>query len=410
MFNDLPYGHAVPLAALFLLFAASALVVGRREGLKCLATLLLIPLLLLAMGWVVARGWLPAGQAALLAGLVALGFQVVMLVGRRSGAAEALLGACGGYLVAVALAVLAVFSLKITGIYSPLLRDLWYAPGTGHVNFHSLALGGIALAGAGIIADLAVAVTATVREVHLANPSLFRGRLRASGMRFGRDVICTEVNTLPLAILGASLGGILLVLVRPDVGRWPYTWMLLANRQSTAVEVAALVAGTVGLSLTIPLTAYLVSHRLGVRPVLPAGGKPPRTSPLPAFRAALAGWGGLLVVIAIFAAGLCWWLGGTTYKYPQGKGNTVTRLERGKVVSVDPAASPWAPRVDGPGAEKFQDVRVRVGGGEILAVENSLTGSPANDRVPEAGDAVIIQTQRAEKDVYARLMRISRDR
>ena len=233
-------GHyALPLVVLSLLFALSALAVGRGQGVRCLALLAWVPLLLFALGWLVTAGGLPLLPAMVAAGLAALACQTLLLLGTGIAARRAFLGACAGYLVAVAVAFIGLWAFRINGIYSPVMRDLWYAPGTGALPFHWLALGGIALAGAGVIADLAVAVAATIEEVRAVNPRLSPSELFAAGMRFGRDVIGTEVNTLPLAIFGASLGGLLLVLVRPDAARWPFSWMILSNRQESAIHASA---------------------------------------------------------------------------------------------------------------------------------------------------------------------------
>lgn len=399
-------GHALPLAVLACLFAGSVLIIGRGQGWRCLAMLVWFPLLLFAMGWSATAGGLPLLPVVLLGGLAALACQTLFLLGAGVSGRRAFVGACGGYLAAVIVATVSVYFFRITGIYSPVMRDLWYAPGTGNLAFHWLTLGGIALAGAGLIADLAVAVSATIEEVHQANPTLAARDLFAAGMRFGRDVIGTEVITLPLAVLGSSLGGILLLLVQPDVARWAYSWMIFTNRQETAVEIIALAAGTIALVLTIPLTALLVSRTLG-RTCL-AEARVTRRGPskgLPFFAPYLL----LGVLVAVFAL-LSFRLKGTSYRYPASGRGAQASLVRGNAVSAQPLVSPWAKREKARGAEAMQMLTVRLSDAETLDVENPLTGSPVSDRIPQVGDRVIVRVQRSGDEVYGALSEMERDR
>ena len=391
--------YVAPLAALLGVFAVSAILVGRWDGARCLAMLAGAPALLLATGGAITRWNLPTLPVVLAAALAALAAQVFLLLGPRRTGLWALCGALGGYVAAVGLAAAAVLVLRITGVHSTVLRDLWYAPEVGGVDFASLAVGAMVLAAVGIIADLAVAVTATVREVNQADPSLGASELFASGMRFGRDVISTEVNTLPLAILGASLGGVLLMLARPDVARWPYNWMLLANEQSTGVAAAALLGGTIALALTIPATAWLVGRVLGKRP---------SPAPEPSRR----GWGALaLLVLLAGGVGGAWvWLGGTSYRYPSRPGGTRTRLVRGTVTAADPEVSPWAPRRQEARAEVLQRLSVRTPDGAALEVLNPLTGAAANDKIARVGDRVVVREQTAGGQSLAALSDVERDR
>ncbi len=399
--------HGIPLLVLALLLTTSLLVVGRSQGLRCLVMLVAFPALLFAAGWLIITDRAPVLPTLLMVGLIALASQVFLLVGSGVSGRLALLGAAGGYLSAVLVAALCVQPFFITGVYSPLLRDLWYAPGTGHLDFGVLALGAIVLAGVGIIADLAVAVTATIQEVHKANPDLSGNRLFASGMRFGRDVIGTEINTLPFSLLGAGLGGILLVMVKPDVTHWPYSWMILSNRQDMAVEVVAMAAGTTGLALTIPLTAFLVAHRLGRGagqrgPSLAAG------STGRAFRRTSAAL--LLVVAALAACAVFSIVGQSSYPYPAKDNATQTSLVRAVVRSVNTPGTEPGSSSQRRQSEAVQVLEVLTTDGRTLAVENAITGSPVNDRIVAPGDRVLVRVQEASAEVYASIFEIERDR
>lgn len=399
--------HAAALGALLGLFLVSVLIVGRLDGLRCVAMLVVIPALLAAAGWAAGVVGLPTLPVVLITALLALACQVFLLLGWRGGGRWAMLGAFGGFLAAAALGLLAVRVLRITGVHCSLMEDVWNAAGGTPLKCHWLVFGGIALAGAGVIADLAVAVTVSIREVHRANRDLPAAELLASGMRFGRDVISTEVNTLPLAILGASLGGVLLILATPDVTFWPHTWMHLTNGQATAVEAATLLGGTIALVLTIPITASLVSRVWGRR----AGGAKAVPGGSPARRR----WFGLgrlwpLVVLAAVAAAAVAWLGRTSYGYPTGDSGVDTRLVRGVVEQAEPRLWPWMPRRKRPGRETAQWLTVRTADGHRVRIRNPITGSPVRDKVPLPGDRVIVRRQTGDGESHWLLELIERDR
>jgi uncharacterized membrane protein len=400
-------GYGAALLTLAFVSVGSLIVVGRGQGLKCLVMLAAFPAMLFAAGWAVIRTHAPTLPVLLAAGLLALVGQVFLLLGTGTAGRRAVMGAVGGFLCAAIVSALCVHRFHITGVYSPLLRDLWYAPGTGHLDFHLLALGAIALAGVGIIADLAVAVTTTIQEVHKANPNLSGKELFVSGMRFGRDVIGTEINTLPFALLGGGMGGILLMLAKPDVMQWPYHWMNWSNRQSTAVEIAAMSVGTIGLALTIPLSAILVARRLGRRVVSPE----PATVTVPvrrSYRRVSAVLLFLGMALATLAASR--YIGRTTYRYPSEAGRTQTSLVRGSVLTVQTPGGHDGILEERRQSEVVQALRVRTADGGEVTVENAITGSPVNDRIVAPDDRVIVRIQQTGGEVYGSVTEIERDR
>jgi len=401
-------GYGLPLLALALLSVGSLIAVGRGQGLKCLVMLTAFPALLFAVGGLLIRTRLPALPVLLAAGLLALVGQVFLLLGPGPSGRQAALGATGAYLIAVLVATLCVQRYHITGVYSSLLQDLWYAPGAGPLDFRFLALGTIAIAGTGIVADLAVAVTVTIQEVHKANPELSGVALFASGMRFGRDVIGTEINTLPFALLGGGLGGILLALAKPDVRQWPYHWMYWSNRQSTAVEVSAMAAGTIGLALTIPLTAALVARRLGRRTEARHAWRNERPAGAAVRRVSM---GLLALAVALATVAAFRYLGTTAFRFPSEAGETQTRLVRGDVRSVQtPGVPPGGILEQRRPSEALQTLHVLTAAGQDVTVENAITGSPVNDRIVAPGDRVVVRLQEAGGEVYASVSEIERDR
>jgi len=247
------------LGAVFLI---SLFLVGGRDGLRCLFVFLGCLGAIAVSAWAWARGgaWaFPAMGACILfcAILNIAGFLPSWRLRKA-----ALFGGMLALLGPILIAILGVWCLKLTGAYTPSLRDVWYGAGTRHIPQHFVILGLVVLTSVGAIADLAIAVTAVMAELRDVGSGVDRRQLAAAGMRLGSDVTGTELNTLIYAFLGLQFGVVLLPFAQPDVRNTVIPWLEVANRQSTAVVTLAALAGTAGLLLAIPLTAWAGSRLL----------------------------------------------------------------------------------------------------------------------------------------------------
>ncbi len=101
----------------------------------------------------------------------------------------------------------------------------------------------------GAVKDAAVAVTSAVYEVHRNNPALMPSRLFSSGLKIGRQILATTMNTLFFACVGESL------LLFNIVCWWGYSFAYFLN--SKALYQVFLFSGIAGLGCisAIPLAA-----------------------------------------------------------------------------------------------------------------------------------------------------------
>jgi uncharacterized membrane protein len=93
-------------------------------------------------------------------------------------------------------------------------------------------------------------------EVSAANESLSMWQLFRSGMNIGRDMVGTMTNTLILAFLGSSFT---LILYLYSIGLQP--WQLISSAL-LSTEVVSSVSGSIGVILSIPLTALITALAL----------------------------------------------------------------------------------------------------------------------------------------------------
>lgn len=105
----------------------------------------------------------------------------------------------------------------------------------------------------GAVKDAAVAVTSAVYEVHRNNPALPPVRLIASGLKLGREILATTMNTLFFTCVGESL------LLFNIICYWGYSFAYVLN--SKALYQVLLYSGVaaIGCVAAIPLAAIAMT-------------------------------------------------------------------------------------------------------------------------------------------------------
>ncbi len=105
----------------------------------------------------------------------------------------------------------------------------------------------------GTVKDSAMAVATGLYEVWENNPELTAAELFRSGMNIGRDIIGVTINTLLFAAIGESM---LMIQMYYDCG---YTFAQLINEKSLFQEIVLMLTAGIGVELSIPVTAEVLS-------------------------------------------------------------------------------------------------------------------------------------------------------
>lgn len=121
------------------------------------------------------------------------------------------------------------------------------------IGLRGLLVGGIIISALGAVMDVTMGIASSLAEVHAANPQLSRRELFRSGMNIGRDMVGTMTNTLILAFLGS---GFTLILYLYSLG---LSFRQLMSSAYVSMEVVSGVASSVGVILSIPLTALITA-------------------------------------------------------------------------------------------------------------------------------------------------------
>ncbi len=240
--------YRVPAVVGFITFACGILVIiAGRSGFKALVGLFLS--LLFLIGWFVPRiasGHPPVPFAILAVAAVSVA-TCFFVVRKRELRPIPVFGAVGGAAGASLTGWVMVSLWQLTGLESDSAALL--ASTSPDLSLRGLLLAAVMVGSIGAVLDVAVSVTSSMGELYEYDPSIPRRRLWKAGISVGRDVLGSMINTLILAYLGSSLPFVVLIATEGA------DFIGLLNDPHIAQEVLRSVAGTVGLLLTIPVTA-----------------------------------------------------------------------------------------------------------------------------------------------------------
>lgn len=248
------FDRLIPLIVVVALFIAAAVVVGGRTGAKSLVGLavtlvclfgILLPALM--------KGASTLPTTFLVCAYVAV-VSLTILGGVKKKTVCAMLGAVAGTGLALLFGLLAQALLRIDGLRLEDVEALLQLRQTGTpIGLRGLLVGGVVISALGAVMDVTMGIASSLAEVHAANPELSRRELFRSGMNIGRDMVGTMTNTLILAFLGSSFAFILYLY---SLGL--ETRQLLSSAY-VSMEVISGVASSVGVILSIPLTALITA-------------------------------------------------------------------------------------------------------------------------------------------------------
>ncbi len=248
----------VPLAILAGLFLLVTVAVGGKTGAKSLVGLLLtLACLFYILIPALFKGAPPVFTVFLICSYIAV-VSLSILGGVRRKTLCAMGGSIAGVALAAAFGLLAQGLLRIDGLRAEDAEALLQVQlDGGAIQVRGLLVAGFLLSALGAVMDVTMGIASSVSEVHEASPELGAKALFRSGMNVGRDMVGTMTNTLILAFLGSSFT-LILYLYSMNL----QTHQLLSSAL-VSVEVMAALSSSVGVVLSIPLTALLSALAFG---------------------------------------------------------------------------------------------------------------------------------------------------
>lgn len=244
--------------ALGLLFVILVLLVGRLQGVKALISLAIVGLFI----WKLFIPFIITGinpiWAAILTSCFSTIFTMFIVGGINRKSVAAIIGTTGGLVCAGLIAVWAGKLAYLSGFSDDYVSIIKFS-GDFNIDPKGLLFAAIIIGALGAIMDVGMAISSAVTEVKRNNPGLTFKELTISGMNVGRDIMGTMTNTLILAYVGTSLALILLFL------NYNISLTRVLNLDMIATEYVRMLAGSIGLVFTVPISAvvsgYLLSRK-----------------------------------------------------------------------------------------------------------------------------------------------------
>ncbi len=168
---------------------------------------------------------------------------------------SAFLGTAVTLVLVGVLSRISVSATKLTGLSSHEALYLNLQTG-GLLDISGLLLGAIVIGILGILDDVSITQSATVRELYRAKPDFTVKEVYQRALSVGREHMVSLVNTLALAYAGASLP-LLLLFSQSDEGS-----LNLLNMEIFATEITRTLVGSIGLILAVPITTIIASFLL----------------------------------------------------------------------------------------------------------------------------------------------------
>jgi len=234
-------------------FVLALILIGKSKGLKTIVTLVftmlmifkvLLPLML--------RGFNSIIITVLISVAITI-LTILLISGLSKKSYAAILGTISGVLIAGFLAFIIGTKVRLTGLTAEEAVMLLYIPQNIDFNFKDLLFSGILLGALGAVMDVCMSIASSIEEINRVNSELTMKELFLSGMNVGRDIMGTMSNTLILAYTGSTIPLMLLFMA------YETPMIRIVNMDIIATEIVRSMAGSIGLILSIPITAAIAA-------------------------------------------------------------------------------------------------------------------------------------------------------
>ncbi|MFD3158220.1 YibE/F family protein [Haloimpatiens sp. FM7330] len=233
------------------LFCLLLILIGGKKGAKSLLTLIITGLLIIkVLVPLEMKGINPIIPTIIICILILLiSYAIISGLNRKTYAA--MWGTSIGILISGTLAIIIGNAAKLKGVDESTLSSLIYIC-KERFNFVGFLFSGILLSSLGAVMDVGISISSSMCEVEENNPEISNKDLLKSGMNVGRDIMGTMSNTLILAYAGEALAVLMIAM------SYNMSFIETLNQDLIASEILKAVSGSIGIILTIPITAVLV--------------------------------------------------------------------------------------------------------------------------------------------------------
>lgn len=236
------------------IFCGLTLFLARKKGIKSLIALgITIYMIFYYFIPLIARGKSPIIISVIIA-LLSSCITIFLVAGFTHKGIVAIIGSIGGTIFSGILSYIFVNKMNFSGY--PTIDSIMYIDILKNIKVKELISSGIILGSMGAIMDVSMSISSAITELRENNINLGSKELFKSGINIGKDMVGTMINTLILAYIGSSLFD--MIIIYKNLENLPFIRLL--NYEFIAVEILKSFTGSIGILISIPITAYLGAH------------------------------------------------------------------------------------------------------------------------------------------------------
>ncbi|OUO26782.1 YibE/F family protein [Eubacterium sp. An3] len=205
------------------------------------------------------RGYSPILMSVIICAIATV-FSMSMIGGLSTKTVAATIGTIFGVIASAVAALIFGHFAGISGYNVSDIETLNYVAQLTPIKIGELLFSGIIISALGAVTDVGVSVASTIQEIHQTDPNLGKRKLFMSGIHVGRDMMGTMVDTLILAYVGTALSTL--------VTNYAYDlrYNQLINSNNIGIEIMQSLAGSLGIVLAVPITAFVAVELIYRKP------------------------------------------------------------------------------------------------------------------------------------------------
>lgn len=236
-----------------IVFSAVVCLIGGKKGVKAVASLVFA---FICIGYLMFP-LIYQGISPILITIVVAVLTTVVTLGLLGGISvktlSAIIGTSSGVIIAAIAALLFGKAAGITGYNVSDIETLNYVAQNSSIKIGQLLFAGIIISSLGAVMDVGMSIASTIQEIHDTKPSLSSKQLFISGIHVGQDMMGTMTNTLIFAYVGGAITTL--------ITNYAYdlSYNQLINSYIMGVEIMQGLSGSLGVVLTVPITAVAAS-------------------------------------------------------------------------------------------------------------------------------------------------------
>ena len=239
--------YLIILVAVFLIMIV---IIGKWKGINTIIALTITTLLILLVFIPSVLKGYNIYVSTLLCSIYIIISSLLLINGFNKKTLCAIVGNIFGILVASVIALIMNKVLNINGLINENYIYLSLVNPEHPIDLRAMIWSGIIIGSLGAIMDVAMAIASSMHELNEKMKNKSFKSMFISGMNIGKDSIGTMANTLILAYIGCSMSTVLLLF------SYNKNLLYLFNIEAIIIEVLQAVIGSIGILLTVPLTAF----------------------------------------------------------------------------------------------------------------------------------------------------------